>query len=275
MEKLQLSFHTTFALKKAELARLLPVSGQSLSKDALMAHTGFGNKKIGPVNSWATRGGLLTSKGLTPAGALALKYDPYLTSRTSEWLLHFYLSFGGNGLATPPTSVAEWGGWPYFVFSFLPSNPEFREDDLVADSMLLFADKPELIKSNFSFVLRAYTSQDALARCRFITWSESEKVYKTGHSELPNSFLLGYFLASLWARDYSDTTSVLTDQVLTQRMGLSSVLGMQPGELSGVLDVLEGRSIIEQRRTVAPYQIVRRWQSPIDLLEQAFQDDES
>ena len=275
LERLQLSFHTTFALKKAELARLLPVAGQSLSKEALMAHTGFGNKKIGPIKSWATRGGLINDGNLTPQGAVALKYDGHLTSRTTDWLLHFYLSFGGYGLATPPASVTEWGGWPFFVFSFRPDHPEFTEDDLVAESTLVFADKPELIRSNFSYLLRAYTSQEALGRCRFITWSESEKKYQTGNSELPNVFLIGYFLACLWARDYSDTTSVITDQLVYRPMGLGALLGMQPRELGGVLDDLEGRSILEQRRTVAPFQIVRRWHSPLELLEKAFQYDQS
>ena len=275
MAKLQLSFHTTFALKKAELARLMPVAGQTLSKEALMAHTGFGNKKIGPIKSWATRGGLIKEGALTPEGSLVLKYDPHLTSRTTEWLLHFYLSFGGYGLAVPPANIAEWGGWPYFIFSFRPNHPEFTEDDLAAEGAIVFDDKPELIKSNFSFLIRAYTSHEGLARCRVITWSDTDKRYQTGSPELPNCYLLGYFLACLWTRDFSDTTSVITDQLLSMPAGISAVLGLREQETATVLDDLEGRSIIEQRRTVAPFQVVRRWHSAIELLEKAFQYGDS
>lgn len=58
-------------------------------------------------------------------------------------------------------------------------------------------------------------------------------------------------------------------------MGLAGVLGRHAAALEPILDQLEGRSVVEQRRTVAPYQLVRRWESPIALLEKAYRDDKS
>jgi hypothetical protein len=275
---LQLSFHTTFALKKSEVSRLLQVAaevGLKGSTEELMARTGFGNKKVGPIKSWASRGGLIRDGELTPEGALVWKYDPRLQSQTTDWFMQFNLSFGDRGLATPPAAVADWGGWPYFVFAFRPQHPEFTEDDLTAESAEVFEDKPDLIKSNFAYMLRAYTSPEALGACRFVTRNAVREIYEAGQPALPNPFLIGHVLARLWERDFPDTTSVLTDHLSSRHMGVAGVLGLHPNSMQRILDELEGRSVIEQRRTVAPYQLVRRWESPLALLEKAYRDDQS
>ncbi len=72
MPKLQLSFHTTFALKKNDLKRILTIaqeeSGLHAPLEVLMAKTGLGNKKVAPIKSWATRSGLISDGRLTPEG---------------------------------------------------------------------------------------------------------------------------------------------------------------------------------------------------------------
>jgi hypothetical protein len=278
LPRLQLSFHTTFALKKSELSRLLKVVAEVGLKgpiEELMARTGFGNKKVGPVKSWASRGGLIRNGVLTPEGELVWKYDPRLLSQTTAWFMHFNLSFGDQGLTTPPAAVADWGGWPYFVFAFRPQHPDFTEDDLAAEGAAVFDDKPSLIKSNFAYMLRAYTSPEALGACRFLTWNAGRNTYEAGEPDLPNPFLIGHVLARLWERDFSGTTSVVTDDLSNHHMGIAAVLGLHPSSMQRILDRLEGRSVVEQRRTVAPYQLVRRWESPFALLEKAYRDDQS
>ena len=124
MSELNLSFHTTFSLKKEDILRMIKVAeeeekGVKDSQENLMAKTGLGNKKVSPIKSWSIRSGLVdreTGK-LTPQGAIARKQDPYLQSPITDWLMHFYLSFSDKGLATPPLDPAEWGGWTWFVIA--------------------------------------------------------------------------------------------------------------------------------------------------------------
>jgi hypothetical protein len=61
-----------------------------------------------------------------------------------------------------------------------------------------------------------------------------------------------------------------------QRAGFSALLGFRtPSAVEHIFNELEGRSVLEQRRTVPPFQLVRRWDSPLDLLKRAYGDGRS
>jgi hypothetical protein len=272
MNKLQLSFHTTFPLRKQEVARLLSLAarpeGLPVSTQELVAETGFGTKKVGPVKSWATRSGLIAGNLLTEEGRVIFEADPFLRSQTAEWFMHFNLSFGSMGFAKPPSHAAQWGGWTYFIFDFLPNYREFSLDTLVRTSESVFGDPPRLIRSNFPYVLRAYTDRDALGACGILE-HDSTGVFKAGEAPLPKVELIGYILTKLWARDFGVTESVLTDTVLSHPVGLGPLLGTSRSTLEHVIDLLSGEGYLEQRRAVAPYQLVRRWTNPLELLKKA------
>lgn len=273
MSKLQLSFHTTFAFRKSEVARLLTLAGGPdgipSTIQELMAETGFGTKKVGPVKSWAARAGLISGNALTEEGRIIFAADPFLRSSATEWLMHFNLSFGSKGFATTPSRAAEWGGWPYFVFEFLPDHREFTLDFLVASAERVFEDTPKLLRANFPYLLRAYTDPEGLGRCGFLKAS-ANGAFRAGESEIPILTLAAYLLTKLWARDFGETHSVLTDAILDQRMGLAPLLGISRSESQDLLDRLAGEGYVEQRRTVAPFQVVRRWPNPSELLKAIF-----
>lgn len=274
MPKLQLSFHTSFALKKEDLKKILRAAredpGLHDSLENLIKKTGLGNKKVGPMKSWAARSGLVNRNKLTLEADRILANDPYLKSLITDWFIHFYLSFGDQGLTSLPKAPEEWGGWPWFVYSFLPEQFTFRTESLIYEASQVFEDETSKnLEKNLRFVLRAYTESEALESCNFIQ-NISKSKYVAGEAVLPNPYLICYFLAKLWQRDYGNTTSVVTDEVLNHKMGLAPVLGLEPATLQQQLDKLEIFGLIEQRRTVPPFQIVRRWDSPISLLEQAY-----
>ncbi|TAE61753.1 MAG: DUF4007 family protein [Nostocales cyanobacterium] len=277
MAKMQLHFNGNFPLKKAEVKRILEVAsedkGLNDSLENLMAKTGLGNAKVGKIKSWAIRSGLVKDNYLTPEGKLVLKHDPYLQSIITDWLMHFYLSFGNNGLKKIPENIEEWGGWTYFIYTFLPENHTFTKDQLFANCIPIFEEKATEIPARFKNILRTYTEQQALANCQIIQETKTD-TYQTGKVQLPNTYLIGYFLAKLWERDFNKETSVLTDDIINQKMGIAAVLGIQKEALQEHLNSLESLAIIEQRRTVAPYQIIRRWDNPLKLLEKAYRDNQ-
>lgn len=274
MPKLQLSFHTSFALKKEDVKKILILAkeepGLSDSLENLIAKTGLGNKKVGPMKSWAARSGLVQKGKLSSEAREVLDNDPYLKSAITDWFMHFYLSFGDKGLTPPPESSADWGGWTWFVYSFLPEQFTFSIDNLIYEAAQVFEDETnKKLEKNFRYVLRAYTESEALESCQFIQ-SMTPGKYIAGEASLPNPYLICYFLAKLWQRDYGNTTSVVTDEVLNHKMGLAPVLGLEPAALQKQLDKIETFGLIEQRRTVPPFQIVRRWDDPLALLDKAY-----
>jgi len=264
----------TFALKKDDLLKILKAAseenGLDDSLENLMERTGLGNKKVGPMKSWAIRAGLVQDDKLSPEGSLILEKDPYLESPLTDWFMHFYLSFGDKGLATPSDNPADWGGWTWFVYSFLPEYFTFTTENLIYEASQVFEDETSAkLEKNFRYVLRAYTEPEALESIQFLQALDGKK-YIAGEARLPNPYMVGYFLAKLWERDFGDATSVVTDDILNHPMGLAPLLGLEPATLQDQLDKLEIFGIIEQRRTVPPFQTVRRWDSPLALLEQAY-----
>lgn len=274
MVSLQLSFNGTFALKKEDVLKITDAAreekGLNDTRKGLIERTSLGNEKVTRIKSWSIRSGLVRENRLSLEAERILTNDPYLKSLVTNWFMHFYLSFGDQGLAQPPSSPAEWGGWPWFVYSFLPEQFTFRTENLIYEASQVFEDETSKnLEKNLRFVLRAYTESDALESCKFIQ-NISKGKYVAGEAVLPNPYLICYFLAKLWQRDYGNTTSVVTDEILNHKMGLAPVLGLEPATLQQQLDKLEIFGLIEQRRTVPPFQIVRRWDSPLSLLEQAY-----
>jgi len=273
MTKIQLHFNGNFSLKKEEIKRILNAASETEGlKDTLqnlMEKTGLGNAKVGKIKTWSVRAGLIKDNYLSPEGKIVLKHDPNLQSIITDWLMHFYLSFGNQGLNKIPENPADWGGWTYFVYTFLPKNLTFTKNTLDKNSISIFEEPDQVISQRMKYILRAYTEQQALANCQFIKEIKSD-YYESGNPNLPNSYLIGYLLAKLWQRDFGQETSVLTEEIIKQKMGILPVLGIQPESLQQHLNAIESLGIIEQRRTVAPYQIIRRWDNPLTLLEKAY-----
>jgi hypothetical protein len=274
MPDLKLSFHGTFSLKKEDILKILQSAQEKPalkdSREGLMRRTGLGNEKVLRIKSWAIRAGLIDNVKLSQEGELILTKDPYLNLMITEWFMHFYLSFADNGLATPPDNPADWGGWTWFVYSFLPEYFTFTTENLIYEASQVFEDETaSKLEKNFRYVLRAYTEAEALESCQFLQKLDKNK-YIAGEAQLPNPYMVGYFLAKLWERDFGDTTSVVTDDILNHKMGLAPLLGLEPATLQEQLDKLEIFGLIEQRRTVPPFQTVRRWESPLKLLQQAY-----
>jgi hypothetical protein len=276
MPKLQLSFHTTFALKKEDILKILQVAdeekGLNNSLEVLMNKTGLGNKKVMPIKSWAIRSGLVTDNFLSPEGKIIFARDPNLESPITNWFMHFYLSLGDKGLQSVPDDPSDWGGWTYFVYKFLPQYRIFSGNDLVHTSALVFEQETtKNLTKNFKFMLRAYTEEQALANCKFLTQEDDQ--YIAAHPCLPNPYLVGYFFAKLWERDFQDAKSALTESILMQSMGLVPVLGISEVAAQEQLNTLEAYGVIEQRRAVPPFQVIPRWDNPLHLLEKAYDSD--
>ena len=277
MSEFNLSFHGTFALKKEDILRMLKAAeeekGVDDSRQNLMTRTGLGNEKVLRIKAWAIRSGLIDKNTLTPQGAIARKHDPYLQSPITDWLMHFYLSFSDKGLATPPPDPADWGGWTWFVYSFLPNHPSFSRSTLDhAANQIYETDKKKAksISDDLLKVLKAYTDKkDALAQINFLKSSAKDQ-YIAGEATLPPDELIAYFLAKISERDFQGLSQINSDRLLQHPYGLAPILGISPDKVQDLLDRLSGKSLIEQYKTVPPFQIIPRWNEPLDLLEKAY-----
>lgn len=274
MSDLKLSFHSTFALKKPDLIKLLMVFSEvkdhelPLSIDDLVVRSGLGTKKVSPMKTWGKRSGLLVKDGLSPEGRIVLERDPSLLHLSTLWLMHFYLSFGGYGIAPPPSKPHKWGGWPYFIFTFLPDHPTFNLDELINASIPIFQETPKKsFKPNFKIMLRAYTESQALGTFNFLACRE-DNYFRVENFELPNIHLLTYFLLKLWHRDFRDTLAVPSQSILSQDMGLTSILGISNIELLNRIDLIEQKGWIRYQDNSSV--VLNYFDDPLWLIEQAY-----
>lgn len=289
MSDLQLSFHTTFLPKKQDLKSILKIAssqnGLPRNSEELQDLTGLGNKKAGPMKSWAIRSGLISNNKVSTVGKLVWEYDADLINPVTDWLMHFYLSLGtqgqktykglGDTLEPAPSTIADWGGWTYFIYEFLPQYSSFTLPQLVQHSASIFPQETEKrLTENFRMVLKTYilapnrSELSPLRSTQFLSVSGDQ--FSIGQSNLPNPYLVGYFLAQLWQRDFGQKTSVLSTDIFDQPLGLAALLGISTEKLQTCLNQLETHAIIEQRRTVSPAQIIRRWEEPLTLLSKAY-----
>ncbi|WP_204103046.1 MULTISPECIES: DUF4007 family protein [Spirulina sp. CCY15215] len=276
MPKLQLGFYGHFLPKGEDLSKILNAAGEEQglqgSNEQLYQRTNIGGPKVSRLKSWAIRSGLVHNHYLSSEGKIVMECDRYLESPITAWLMHFYLCLGGNGLQAPPQSATEWGGWTYFIFEFLGDRNSFTLDDFFQGCEANFElTNSKTVKTLLRTLMRTYTDPASiLSRCQLFSL-ESNNRYKINRITPPNIYLIGYFLAKLWERDFPETTSILTEKVLLQPYGLGPILNIEPDILQGCLTQLETKAIVEQRRTVPPAQIVCRWDDPLKLLEKAYQ----
>ncbi|WP_292798929.1 hypothetical protein [Nostoc sp. NMS7] len=167
MAKLQLHFNGSFAFKKDEINRLIHASAQEKglndSLPNLMEKTSLGNGKVGRVKSWAVRAGLIKNNRPSREGEIVLRLDSGLESNITDWLMHFYLSFGDKGLQQTPENPADWGGWSYFIYKFLPRYSKFTSEELLYPDYLFTGD---IWQSHYPFL--EATGRDSQARKTFV-----------------------------------------------------------------------------------------------------------
>lgn len=253
-------------LKKDDLRSLLQATEAGLPATSRPAKA---------AQRWAKVIYWLDELSLTSEGRLVIERDPYLEATVTDWLIHFHLSSGN------------WKVWTSFVYDFLPNHTTFASTELINFCASLFPNEnPENLKNSIRLILRTYTETSAIAKNKFLVKTGDQ--FSTGKPDLSNPYTIGYLLAKIWERNFRSQTSVLIDELLKIKQGLANVLGISIEQLRQQLDILERYEIIEQRSAIphlagtktrrkqdteASYQIVRCWDDPEKLLQQAYEND--
>lgn len=277
MQSLKLGFHGTFALKKEDIIKILKVasedSGLSHPKDVLMSKTGLGNEKVLRIKSWAVRSGLVLKNFLSPEGQIIMRYDPYLDSPITDWVMHLHLCChknveGSKTLYPPPTQASDWGGWSYFVFDFLSNHDSFKLENLIDESSKIFKETKRLLSKNFRILIRAYVEE--ISGCGFLR-SIGNDEYECGRPDLSNPYTLMYILAKVWERDFPNSVEVFLTDMMESRMGIASILGVQNKVLLEELQRIQELGIIEIKKENSRQYLLKKWTNSCSCLEQAYQ----
>lgn len=258
----------TSPLDQADLKSLLAHLAHPQTSESSLSPADFRN-----AQQWAIAANLVTEQGLTPEGQLVANKDPYLETTVTDWLIHFHLS--RHGL------------WRYFVYEFLPNQKPFKQDELFTHCLKIFkTESPDTLKKSLRLVLKTYTESPAIVKSGFL--KQQNKTYLTGYSDLSNPYTTGYILAKIWEHEFKTRSSILVDEIIESETPLNQVLGIDKESLLQQLDILAEQEIIEQRSAKphligtkpikreaheSAYQVYCCWNSSIDLLEKAYEND--
>jgi hypothetical protein len=142
------------------------------------------------------------------------------------------------------------------------------------------------IRENFQLILKTYTENQAIAKNKFL--ARQKQTYSSSQPDLSNIYIVGYLVAKACERAFKSRLAALVDELLAEVPSLVNILGINQDQIRQQLDVLAKQKIIEKRSsrpyTVGSstsrkedmelnYQMIRLWNAPIDLLEQAYDND--
>jgi len=128
-------------------------------------------------------------------------------------------------------------GWLVLLRLYLPASAQHfhRRRSAASQCPRFRPGNPKNLLKKFKFVLRAYTESQALASCKFLTLEEDQWL----DMSLAQPYLVGYFLAKLWERDFKDEGSVITESIVNHNMGLAPALGVKVEALQEQLNALK------------------------------------
>ncbi len=276
---MSLSFHQTFRLELSNVERLIASIREQPTLDnvGISEATGIGigkdpnHGKVQPTIDYATYGGLIeahpTEEGqqisLTDIGELVIENDRRLRKRVSHWVIHYHLS--------RPGSEAE--AWTFFVHHFLPQfeppNGSFRRFQLSSAIKHEFGGRASVKTVNPGLLTSCYTDEsNALGKLRLVREKDKNE-FVHSQPNIPNAFVAAYILADMWERRHP-TSSTVSVSTLLQPGHLATTLGVDNTILQQLLDRMTAEKLIDQMRSVSPFQVVRGWDDKLELLQAAY-----
>ncbi len=273
-------------LNKADLRQCLAIWAElpEATVGTVANQTGLSRQRVSSARQWAILSNLLNLQGLTDIGQLALEKDPYFEATVTAWVIHFFSSLNGNGLQPKPEKPSNWGFPTFVIYDFLSSKSFFTQEELVQSALQLLEDNG--LEADVKVWLKTYIQKDGIKNCQFLTHSGNS--YTAGNPNLQNSYTVSYLLANIWQRDFGGQHLLLVNDLIDSQMGLSEVLGIQEPQLREQLDRLAELEVIEQRSAKphkmgtqperrqpqeTSYIVVRCWESPLELLAKAYEQD--
>jgi hypothetical protein len=269
---MNLIFHKTFGLNLADLKLLLAAISKNPSLDnfQISEATGIGiGKKSGdgkvlPVIQWAQYVGLIYIKTdgkmrailFADEGNIVFQKDPYLRSPVTSWLFHYNLS------KPDPNSA-----WHYFVHSFLPEHFEFNRDDLINGLKIEFPET-KITSINPGVLLNSYLNENAMKPLGILEKIGKDR-YRKGIVNITCSAILGYILAKIWDREHPQNMTVGFD-ALEQPHHLLRTMSIPMDLAIRHLEILRDKGLLDLNRSVKPFQLIKRWSSPLEFLERAY-----
>jgi hypothetical protein len=265
MNTLKTSFHRTFPLQRAPLAeyiRALAEVGRSLSFEEIREKTSLGTVKVESIRRYARASGLTNAKDqLTELGEQVVQNDSYLSTVASIWILHLGM-IKANTLAPIFWNEA----WKSLNLG------DKTDRAKIAELILTLNDSDQVnmktAEEAGSVFLTTYSKDDCLGSLGVI--EKISKGYIVEQVKIsPPLGVFAWFIAEQWDALFPNQVSVELNY-FKECSGLSKAFKISPREVDLILDQMADNNLCDLYLSAPPYQIVRKWQSHLDILEKVY-----
>ena len=271
--KLATAFHESFSLSLPSLSQILQVAnglqnseevGKGLTYDVIKQNTTLGNNYVKAMRRYARAVGLLdVHERITPFGEIACRFDPELRHTATLWVMQYHL-------CAPHLSGPAF--WANLVSECLVPGKDLTSEGIaVSIESFLYnrGDRPlasRTLKTTATVFLGTYKKSDGLGPLGFFGSGSSKTVCEPVSPGLQTA---AYAIADYWHGEWADVKTVNLSS-MTEPGGPAALLYMSSGDINAVLRQMASQGLVEVNRKVPPYQVVRLWNSPEDLLEHLY-----
>lgn len=218
---------------------------------------------------WLRDAGMIDSKGNhTLEGAIASEYDQFYQSPVTGAIMIANLARQENGVGWLLRHLDE------YPSGQVPANIAWDYNNAIPQSKAQKIGK-QISRVFDSFDFMADGQKNAMQKTQLFYRPDSVRI-QAAEKMIRNPYVLAYALAKEW-EDLDLGSSHLHEYIFNEtRFTAMAVMkkgwgGIERGYFQEALNLMEVHRLIEQRRTVPPWQIIKRWGSLEDLIRKAYE----
>lgn len=266
--------YRAFPLSRPALSQLLNVSVErgndqdsarkNLTFESIREATTLGKNFVQGMRVYARHTNLLNVLDHpTPFGRAVNLHDSGMSQAMTQWVMHYYLTSHHRGSPV---------FWRDTFHAIMLTDQSFTSSDiaeLIMQSELKhnrkYADRT--LRNAASSFVGTYFRDDALNMLGLL--SKQGERYVVNEPEPPDVKTFAYVLADYWDGVWAGRTDVLLREV-TEKGGPASLLMLGSGDANQRLMEMQEQGLVEVRRRVPPYLVVRLWKDSASLLERLY-----
>jgi len=251
----ELTFHRTFFLNRPAIAQVLALAmEESLSVTSIREKTTLGSVYAEAIPRYGRASGLIEGNTLSGLGRIVFEHDPYLTSPTTMWLMHYHMS-------APLGPGPEF--WSRLVRDELRAGRVVTNDTLGRSIALTSTNRgrsftDRAIRQSATVFLGTYTKSEALGPLCILEVSAAAKAeYSVKLPLPPPASVFAYALAHHWSLAWPTS---LTADLETVMRDVAEVFVLSRPRAMTLLEELQSRRLVDLHLQAPPFQALRLWQ---------------
>jgi hypothetical protein len=270
-QRIETTFHETFALNLPALASVLQVSNEhqgDLTPEDISRETSLGPNYVKAMPRYARGCGLLklNGYGLTDFGRTAMIHDPYLLRCETQWLMHYHMS--------APSGPGP-GFWNHLIARIVHIGDTLGRS-VISQEIGTFVQQTtgkalstRTLETTATAFLGSYAKSDGLGSLGLLEEDRSTNSYIVGQAEAPPLSALACALVDHWESSHEGASEVLLKE-LGRQDNFAGLFFLGSGMLGALLTELQSKGVVTIKRDAPPFVVTKLWRNSQELMDRLY-----